>query len=204
MDNSALFKIGYGLYVLTAKDGEKDNGCIINTLLQVTSNAPFILLISLNKRNYTHAMIEKTGMFNVSMLTEDVPFSVFKQFGFQTGATCDKFKDFTDVKRCPSGLLYLDKYSNAYVTCKVLESYDFATHTVYKAELVDAVKLSDAKSVTYDYYQANIKPKPAATPAKAKGYRCKICNYVYEGDVLPADFICPICKHGAADFEKII
>jgi flavin reductase (DIM6/NTAB) family NADH-FMN oxidoreductase RutF/rubredoxin len=202
MDNAALFKIGYGLYVLTAQDGEKDNGCIINTLLQVTSNAPFIVLISINKRNYTYSMIEHTKVFNVSMLTEEVPFKVFQHFGFQSGTTVDKFKDYSDVKRSEGGPLYLTKYSNAYITCKVLDAYDFDTHIVYKAELVEAVKLSDAKSVTYDYYQANIKPKPAPVSAPL-GYRCKICNYVYDGVVLPSDFICPICKHGAADFEKI-
>lgn len=202
MDSTALFKIGYGLYVVTAKDETKDNGCIINTLMQVTSNAPFIVLISLSKQNYTYQMIEKTKMFSVSMLSEKAPYSIFTHFGFQTGSKVDKFKDYANAKRNKDGLLYLDQYCNSYVTCRVLESYDFSTHVIYKAELMDAVKLNDDKSVTYDYYQTHIKPKPAPTSQK-KGYRCTICNYVYEGDVLPSDFICPICKHGPSDFVKL-
>ena len=203
MDSTALFKIGYGLYVLTAKDEDKDNGCIINTLLQVTSNPPFVVLISLNKQNYTYQMIQKTKLFSVSMLTEEVPFSVFKHFGFQSGSQVDKFQTYHDVRRGEQGLFYLDKYTNAYVTCRVIDQYDFSTHVVFKAELLDAVKLSDARSLTYDYYQAYIKPKPTVVSAKIKGWRCTICNYVYEGEVLPSDFICPICKHGPSDFVKI-
>lgn len=202
MDMNALYKIGYGLYVITTKEGEKDNGCIINTLMQVTSFDPFIVLISVNKANYTYEMIEKSKRFTVSMLTEKTPYSIFQHFGFQSGKNVDKFRDFSAVTRNQHGLYYLNQYANSYVTCQVLDSYDFSTHIVYKALLLDAEKLSDERSLTYDYYQAHIKPKPIQKPAQ-KGYRCLICNYVYDKESLPSDFICPICKHGVADFVPL-
>lgn len=203
MDSTALFKVGYGLYVLTANEGGKDNGCIINTVLQVTSTPPFVGVIALNKQNYTHDMIMKSKKFNVSMLTVDAPFDVFKHFGFQSGKAVDKFADFKDVARSENGLLYLTKGTNAYLSFEVTDTIDFGSHTMFKSNIVDGEVLGGAESVTYSYYQQKIKPKPQSAP-KPKGYRCIICGYIYEGEPLPEDFICPICKHGASDFEKIV
>ncbi len=200
MDTKALFKIGYGLYVLTANDGIKDNGCIINTVMQVTSN-PCQIGIAVNKLNYTNKMIQTNKKFNVSVLSENVKFDVFKHFGFQSGASVNKFENYTDVKRSPNGLYYITKDTNAYMSAYVKQEIDLGSHTLFIAQLVGAETLSDAPTVTYDYYQKNIKPKPQET--KKSGWRCKICGYVYEGEELPSDFICPWCKHGAADFEKI-
>lgn len=199
MDNSALYKIGYGLYLLTAKDGEKDNGCITNTLMQVSSK-PLTAVIAVNKQNYTHYMIMKTGQFNVSTLTQNTPFEVIKQFGFQSGRDVDKFNRIPYARRSPSGIIYIEEYANAYMTFKVRETLDFVTHTLFTADITDAVKLSDDESLTYSYYQSNIKPRPAK---KAKGWQCKICGYIYEDDELPEDFICPLCKHPASDFVKL-
>ena len=200
MDTKALFKIGYGLYVLTANDGIKDNGCIINTVMQVTSN-PCQIGIAVNKLNYTNKMIQTNKKFNVSVLSENVKFDVFKHFGFQSGASVNKFENYTDVKRSPNGLYYITKDTNAYMSAYVKQEIDLGSHTLFIAQLVGAETLSDAPTVTYDYYQKNIKPKPQET--KKSGWRCKICGYVYEGEELPPDFICPWCKHGADDFEKI-
>ena len=201
MNNNALFKIGYGLYVLTANDNEKDNGCIINTVMQVTSN-PCQIGIAVNKQNYTNQMIQKTKKFNVSVLSENAKFETFKHFGFQSGANVDKFANYTDVKRSPNGLYYITKDTNAYFSAYVKQETDLGTHTLFIAQLVAAEILSDVPTVTYDFYQKNIKPKPQET-AKKSGWRCKICGYVYEGETLPSDFICPWCKHGVEDFEKI-
>lgn len=200
MDSKALFKIGYGLYVLTAKDSEKDNGCIINTVMQVTSD-PCQIAIAVNKMNYTNQMIGVNKKFNVSVLSETAKFDVFKHFGFQSGAAVNKFENYTDVKRSPNGLYYITKDTNAYMSAYVKQEIDLNTHTLFIAQLVAAEVLSEVPTVTYDFYQKNIKPKPQET--KKSGWRCKICGYVYEGENLPADFICPWCKHGAADFEKI-
>ena len=200
MDSKALFKIGYGLYVLTAKDGEKDNGCIINTVMQVTSD-PCQIAIAVNKMNYTNQMIGVNKKFNVSVLSETAKFDVFKHFGFQSGAAVNKFDNYTDAKRSPNGLYYITKDTNAYMSAYVKQEIDLNTHTLFIAQLVAAEVLSEVATVTYDFYQKNIKPKPQET--KKSGWRCKICGYVYEGENLPADFICPWCKHGAADFEKI-
>ncbi len=200
MDSKALFKIGYGLYVLTAKDSEKDNGCIINTVMQVTS-APCQIAIAVNKMNYTNQMIGVNKKFNVSVLSETAKFDVFKHFGFQSGAAVNKFDNYTDAKRSPNGLYYITKDTNAYMSAYVKQEIDLNTHTLFIAQLVAAEVLSEVATVTYDFYQKNIKPKPQET--KKSGWRCKICGYVYEGENLPADFICPWCKHGAADFEKI-
>ena len=194
-----LFKLSYGLFVLSARDTEKDNGCIINTVMQIT-DTPLQIAVGINKDNYTYEMIEKTGMFNVSVLTEDVPFSVFEDFGFKSGRTEDKFSSFNDKERSENGIFYLTKYSNAFISAKVVKTLDCGTHMMLIAEVTDAKILSDAPSVTYDYYFKNIKPKPEA---KKKGYVCKICGYVYEGDTLPDDYICPLCKHPASDFEPI-
>jgi len=196
INNDSMFKISYGLFVITAK-AEKDNGCIINTVQQVTQE-PLKITVAVNKDNYTHDMIKESGIFNVSVLTESVPFDVFERFGFVSGRDKDKFEDFSDVARTENGLLYLTKYSNAVISGKVIAEIDCGTHTIFVADVAEALKLSDEKSVTYQYYFDNIKPKPAQ---KKKGYVCKICGYVYEGDELPEDFICPWCKHPASDFE---
>ncbi|MGN0641745.1 MAG: rubrerythrin [Huintestinicola sp.] len=201
MDNSALYKIGYGLYVLTARDGEKDNGCITNTLMQITSN-PLTAVIAVNKQNFTHDLIMKTREFNVSVLTTGTPFEVFKQFGFQSGRDTDKFEGVSYAKRAENGIMYISDYSNAYFLFKVTQTADFGTHTLFTAEITDAKVLSDKESVTYSYYQAHIKPKKSA-PAKVKGWQCTICGYIYEGEELPPDFVCPLCKHGAADFVRL-
>lgn len=194
-----LFKLSYGLFVLSARDGEKDNGCIINTVMQVT-DTPLQIAVGINKDNYTYEMIKKTGTFNVSVLTEEVPFSVFENFGFKSGRTEDKFSSFENKERSENGIFYLTKYTNAYISAKVVNTVDCGTHMMLIAEVTDAKTLSEAPSVTYDYYFKNIKPKPEA---KKKGYVCKICGYVYEGDPLPEDFICPLCKHPASDFEPL-
>ena len=201
MDNKAMFKIGYGLYILTAKDGEKDNGCVINTAIQVTST-PNRISVTVNKQNYTHDMIMKTGVFNISILSEKATFDVFKHFGFQSGRDVDKFADYKDATRSENGLYYVTGDTNAYISGKVINTLDLGTHTMFIADVTDAEVLADVPTTSYDYYQKNIKPKPEA-PKKVTGYVCKICGYIYEGDPLPEDFICPICKHGAADFKKI-
>ena len=200
MDTKALFKIGYGLYVLTASQDGKDNGCIINTVMQVTSD-PCQIGIAVNKMNYTNKMIQETKKFNVSVLSEDAKFETFKHFGFQSGANVNKFESFFDTKRSPNGILYITKDTNAFMSAYVKREIDLGTHTLFIAQLVGAEVLSERPTVTYDYYQKNIKPKPEQ--AKKSGWRCKICGYVYEGEELPSDFICPWCKHGAVDFERI-
>ena len=200
MDTNALFKIGYGLYVLTAKDN-KDNGCIINTVMQVTSD-PCQIGIAVNKMNYTNKMIQNTKKFNISVLSENAKFDVFKHFGFQSGANVDKFVNFADTKRSPNGVLYITKDTNAFMSAYVKQEIDLGSHTLFIGQLVASEVLSDVPTVTYDFYQKNIKPKPQEE-SKKSGWRCKICGYVYEGEELPADFICPWCKHGIDDFEKI-
>jgi len=199
IDTKSVFKIPFGLFVLTAKDGDKDNGCIINTAMQLTSK-PQRISITVNKANYTHDMIMKTGLFNVSVLTESTPFGIFEHFGFQSGKDADKFAQ-GEGERSSNGLMYVPWNTNALMSGKVIETVDCGTHTLFVADVTEAKVLSDAPSVTYDYYQKNIKPRPE--PAKKKGWVCKICGYVYEGDPLPADFICPICKHPAEDFELV-
>lgn len=200
MDSSVLYNIGYGLYVLTAQEGEKDNGCIINTVMQVTSE-PLQIAIAVNKKNYTNEMIQRTKKFNISVLSESAKFEIFEHFGFHSGRDTNKFADFGDTKRSPNGLLYITQNTNSYMSAYVKQEIDLGTHTLFIAQLVAAEVLSDEPTVTYTYYQNNIKPKPQNT--NKKGWRCKICGYIYEGEILPADFICPWCKHGAIDFEKI-
>lgn len=199
MDTKALSKIGYGLYVLTAND-EKDNGCIINTVMQVTSN-PLQIAIAVNKRNYTTAMIQKTRKFNISVLSEKADFNIYKHFGYQSGKDVNKFENFSDTKRSPNGVLYITSGTNAYMSAYVQQEIDLGTHFLFIGQLVASENLSDDKSATYEYYQNNVKPKTETN--NKKGWRCKICGYIYEGEELPADYICPICKHGAADFEKL-
>jgi len=201
MDNKVFFNIGYGLYVLTAKDGDKDNGCIINTVMQVSSN-PVLMAIGVNKQNLTHDMILKTKEFNISVLTTNATFKVFEHFGYQSGRKINKFENCETELRSENGILYLPKYINSYLSCRVIETIDFGTHTMFKAEVIDAKAISNDETVTYTYYQKNIKPKPQSS--HKTGWRCNICGYVYEGETLPNDFICPICKHGAIDFTKIL
>ncbi len=202
IDNKAVFSLSYGLYVLTTNNGAKDNGCIINTAQLLTDN-PKRMTIAVNKANYSHDTVMKTKAFNISILTEEVPFKVFEHFGFKSGREVDKFADYSNVKRSSNGLLYLSQYTNAYISAKVLTTYDYGTHTLFVAEIQEAQALSDNTSVTYDYYFKHIKPKPQLTKEPTDGYVCKVCGYVYEGTSLPADYVCPLCKHGVDDFEKI-
>lgn len=201
MNQAAMFQLSYGLFVLSAKDGEKDNGCIVNTVQQVTTT-PNRISVAVNKDNFTHDMIRDTGSFNVSILSEEVPFDIFKHFGFQSGREVDKLKDFSDYERSSNGLIYLNKYANAFLSASVTETVDLGTHTMFISDVTDGEVLSQGPSVTYAYYHKHIKPQPQET--KKSGWRCKICGYIYEGEDLPADFICPICKHGASDFERIV
>ena len=198
MDTKAMRNLVYGLHVLTARDGAKDNGCIINTGIQVTTS-PNRMVIAVSKQNYTHDMLQKTGLFNLSFISEKAPFPLFQNFGFQTGREIDKFAAFPDVKRSENGLYYISGGTNAFVSAKVLSATDLVTHTLFLADVTDAAVLSSDNSMTYDYYHKNVKQ----TAPAVKGWRCRICGYVYEGETLPPDFVCPICKHGAEDFEKI-
>ncbi len=202
VDGGAMFKLSYGLFVLTAREGEKDNGCIINTAAQLTDN-PKRISIAVNKANYTHDMIKNTGVFNVSILSTDVPFQTFQHFGFQSGRNTDKFAGYEGVERSANGLTYITGVTNAMISGKVVEMHDYGTHTLFVAEVTEARILSDVPSVTYQYYFDHIKPKPQPTQEKKTGWVCKICGYVYEGEELPPDFVCPLCKHGAEDFERL-
>ena len=199
LDQKALYKLTYGLFVLTAKEGDKDNGCIINTAMQVTTS-PNRIIIVVNKQNYTHDMIMRTKTFNVSCLSENASFEVFKHFGFQSGKDVDKMEG-KSYLRAENGIVYVEDMANAYISGKVVSETDLGTHTMFLADVTDAKVLGDAESVSYSYYQKNIKPAPQ--PAKKKGWVCKICGYVYEGEDLPEDFICPLCKHPASDFEPL-
>ncbi len=199
IEPAAFFKLSYGLFVLTAKD-EKDNGCIVNTVMQVTDD-PKRVTLAVNKRNLTHDMVRDTGIFNASVLSESAPFALFERFGFQSGRNADKFADYAPCERSDNGLLYLPEHASALISGKVIQSVDCGAHTLFIADVTEARVLSSESPATYAYYFAHIKPKPQ--PQKKKGFVCKICGYVYEGDELPPDFICPICKHGAADFERL-
>ena len=198
-DLKALFNIGYGLYVVTSNDGKKDNGLIVNTVSQVT-NSPNRVAVAINKSNYSHHIIKQTGIMNVNCLTVEAPFKVFEAFGFVSGRNTDKFKDCTPL-RSDNGLVFLPRYINAFMSLKVEQYVDLDTHGMFICSVTEARVLSDKETMTYTYYQNNVKPKPE-TKGK-KGHVCKICGYVYEGEELPEDFICPLCKHGVADFEEI-
>lgn len=198
-DLTALFKIGYGLYVVTSNDGEKDNGLIVNTVTQVT-NTPNRVAVTINKENYSHHIIKQTGIMNVNCLSVEAPFKVFENFGFQSGRNTDKFADCKPI-RTDNGLVMLPHYINAMMSLKVEQYVDLGTHGMFICEVTEARVISDAETMTYTYYLSNVKPKPQ-TEGK-KGWVCTICGYVYEGEELPEDFICPLCKHGAADFEPI-
>ena len=198
-DLTALYKLGYGLYVVTSNDGKKDNGLIVNTVAQVADN-PNKIAVTINKANYSHHIIKQTGVMNVNCLTVDAPFKVFETFGFQSGRNVDKFADCTPL-RSDNGLVFLPRYINAFMSLTVEQYVDLDTHGMFICSVTEARVISDAETMTYAYYHANVKPKPQ-TEGK-KGSVCKICGYVYEGDPLPEDFICPLCKHGAQDFEPI-
>ena len=198
-DMTALFRIGYGLYVVTSNDGRKDNGLIVNTVTQLTDN-PYRVAVNINKANYSHHVIRQTGVLNVNCLSVDAPFSVFQQFGFQSGRTVDKFAG-QKINRSGNGLVFLDKYINAFMSLKVEQYVDLGTHGMFICSVTEARVMSDQDTMTYTYYQQNVKPKPE-TEGK-KGFVCKVCGYIYEGDELPEDIICPLCKHGAVDFEPI-
>ena len=201
VDPTAMFKLSYGLFVLTALDGDKHNGCIINTAAQLTDN-PKRITIAVNKANYTHDMILKTGVFNVSVLSTSAPFALFQHFGFQSGRDTEKFDGKYEIRVSDNGLIYLNQYANAFISGKVVDALDYGTHTLFVADVTEAKVLSKEPSVTYAYYFDHIKPKPQPKDENKPGWICKICGYVYEGEDLPADFICPLCKHGAEDFER--
>ena len=205
MDMKTMNKITYGLYVLTARCGNQFNGCIINTLAQVTSK-PNRVSVTVNKGNFTEYMIRSDGRFNVSMIDESADFSLFTHFGFQSGRWCNKFYDFP-LKKAENGVPVIEKGVCAYLCCEVVQTVDLGTHTMFIADVIGGEVISDTAPMTYAYYHANVKPKPAASSAESKSaagerWVCNICGYIYEG-VLPEDFICPICKHGAADFSPI-
>ncbi len=202
MDPTALFRIGYGLYVVTTREGDRDNGLIVNTVMQVT-NTPNRVAVCINKQNFSHDIAKRTGLLNVNVLSEEAPFSVFKHFGFQSGRDVNKFEGITP-KRSENGLAVLSDSINAFFSLKVEQYVDLDTHGMFICSLEEAEVLSDVPTMTYSYYQANVKPKPQAPKEeKKKGYVCKICGYVYEGETLPEDFVCPWCKHGASDFEPL-
>ena len=204
MDNKAMYKLSYGLFVLTSRCDGVDNGCIINTAIQAAST-PNQVSIAVNKANYTHDMIMKTKEFNVSVISENATFDLFKRFGFASGKDVNKFEGFENVKRGANGIFYILEGCNAYLSVKVEKEVDLGSHTMFIGEVTDMEVLSDAKSATYEYYFANIKPKPEKKVTNGKTiWVCKICGYEYEGEELPEDFICPVCKHPASDFEKII
>ena len=216
MDKKAMYKLSYGLFVLTAKT-DKDNGCITNTAIQVTSE-PNQIGFAVNKANLTHDMVLETGVFNLSIISEKADFELFKHFGFQSGREVDKFADFTDYKTSENGITYITKGCNAFISGKVKQTVDLGTHTFFVAEVTDMEVLDDAESATYAFYQSDIKPKPDAiktgdtvgtlekgeTKEGKTVWVCKVCGYVYEGEELPDDFICPWCKHPASDFEKVV
>lgn len=208
IDKNAMNKLSYGLFVLSAKLNGKDNGCIINTAIQV-ANEPNTIAVSVNKQNYTHDIIMETGEFNISVLTEDCPFKVFEHFGFQSGRNVDKFSGCETRNEAENKIVYIPKYTNAYLSCKVISKTDLGSHTLFVAELTESKVLSDRPSLTYDYYYRNIKPKPQAVKeSTAKVWVCSVCGFTYDEAVekvpfeeLPDDWTCPLCKHPKSDFE---
>ena len=206
MDKKAMYKLSYGLFVLTARDGDKDNGCIINTAIQAAST-PNQMSICVNKENYTHDMIMRTGEFTVSVISQKAGFDLFKHFGFRTGKEVNKFADFAGYGRGQNGICYITEGTNAYISVKVNKTEDIGSHTMFIGEITDMEVLSGDPSATYEYYMNHIKPKPEAVGKTEDGktvWRCTICGYEYVGEELPEDFICPLCKHPASDFEKVI
>ncbi|MGN0316555.1 MAG: flavin reductase [Lachnospira sp.] len=206
MNKKAMNNLSYGLFVLTARMDAKDNGCIINTVQQVTTD-PNRISIAVNKANFTHDMIMSTGVFNVSVISEQAQFDLFKRFGFQSGRDADKFEEFSEFSTADNGVRYITQGTNAFISAKVVNTVDLGSHTLFIADVTDMEVLGDAPSATYSYYHKNIKPKPqevGKTPEGQTVWRCTICGYEYVGEELPDDFICPLCKHSASDFEKVI
>ncbi len=206
MDKKAMYKLTYGLFVLTAKADGKDNGCIINTAIQAASE-PNQMSIAVNKANFTHDMIKQTGEFTVSVISQDAGFEPFKRFGFQSGRDADKFAGFAAYETGANGIRYITEGTNAYISVKVEKTQDLGSHTMFIGAITDMEVLSQTPSVTYEYYQNNIKPRPQASAAAKEGktvWRCRICGYEYVGAEIPEDFICPLCKHPASDFEKVV
>ena len=201
MNTNALFGLTYGLYMLSSKYEGKDNACIVNTVMQIANN-PTQLMVSVSRSNYTHRIIDETREFNVSVITKQADFELFKRFGLQSGKDVDKFADFSNVKRSKNGLLYLTDASSAFMSVKVTKTVPLSTHTIFIGEMTDADVLSNQEPCTYAYYHSDIKPKPDAGAPK-KGWKCNICGYVYEGETLPEDYTCPLCKHGPEDFTKL-
>lgn len=202
MDNGAFFKLSYGLFILTTREDGLDNGCVINTAMQVTTT-PNRISITVNKANKTHDMIKRVGIFNVSIISEEADFELFRHFGFQSGNSVNKFEDYPYALRSENYLLYITKGTNAVISAQVAQEVDLGTHTMFIADVTDAKVFSDAPAATYAYYHSNIKPKPQKRETKKTVWRCTVCGYEYEGEELPEDFICPLCKHPASDFEKI-
>lgn len=200
MDSKAMFQISYGLYVAASKFDKKMNGCIVNTVMQVTSN-PLQIAAAVNKQNLTCELIQKSKMLSLSVLSETAPFSLFQHFGFQSGRETDKFVDYP-FAMTKQELPYLKEHTTAFIDCKVTNMVDLGTHMMFICSVNDCEVLSNEKAMTYSYYHENVKPKPESSTTK--GWRCTVCGYVYEGEELPPDFVCPWCKHGAEDFEKII
>ena len=202
MNKKAMYSLSYGLFVLTSALDGRDSGCIINTAGQVTST-PNRISITVNKDNFTHDLVKASGKFNISILSEEADFDLFRHFGFQSGRTVDKFDGFADCRRSENGLYYVTRGTNGYISATVEQTVDLGSHTLFIASVDDMEVLSPAPSATYAYYQSSIKPKPEK-PAQGKTtWRCTVCGYVYEGETLPPDFICPLCKHPASDFEKV-
>ena len=204
MNEKAMFQLTYGLFVLTARTGEKDNGCIINTAGQVTA-APNRISITVSKDNLTHDMIMESGKFNLSVISERTDFELFRRFGFQSGRTADKFAGYSSCRRSGNGIYYITEGTNAYISAVTEQTIDLGTHTMFICSVEDMDLLADAPSATYAYYHSSIKPKPEKrTESGRTVWRCTVCGYVYEGEELPEDFVCPVCRHPASDFEKVI
>ncbi len=206
MDKKAMYSLSYGLFVVTANVNGKDNGCITNTAIQVTSE-PNRIALAVNRGNLTNEMIKQAGKFNISVISEEADFELFKRFGFQSGRDVDKFSDFSDYERSANGALYIKKGTNAFISADVEFQLELDTHTLFTAKVTDMEVLSSAPSATYAYYQSDIKPKPEAVGTTSTGetiWRCTICGYEYVGEEMPDDYICPICKHPKSDFEKIV
>ncbi len=203
MNQKTMYNLTYGLFVLTSGFDGKDSGCIINTAGQVTAE-PNRISIAVNKGNFTHDLVKKSGKFNISILSQEARFETFQHFGFQSGRNVDKFAGYTDCKRSGNGLYYVTAGANGYISAKVEQEVDLGSHTLFLAAVEDMEVLSDTPSTTYSYYQSHIKPKPEAPKTSGKTvWRCTVCGYIYEGEELPSDFICPLCKHPASDFEKV-
>jgi flavin reductase (DIM6/NTAB) family NADH-FMN oxidoreductase RutF len=203
---TAMHRLSYGLFVVTTKDGNKLNGCITNTAIQVASD-PDKIAVAVNKTNFSHDMILNTGAYNISVISEDADFSLFKHFGFQSGRNVDKFADYSYCKLSENGLPYITKGTNAYFSITVQQTVDLGSHTLFIGTIGAMEVLSSTPSATYTFYQENIKPKPEAVGKTSDGqtvWRCTICGYEYVGEELPENFICPICKHPASDFEKFV